>query len=68
MLKRNMYSMKQYAYYFAMPAYTFEKACNAAYADMSRHALRISNKKFKREKKSGMTAVSVFCTKTIQFD
>lgn len=44
MLKRNMYSMKQYAYYFVMPEYTFEKACNAAYADMSRHALRINNK------------------------
>lgn len=43
MINRIKYEMKQYAYYFVMPEYTFDRACNAAYADMSRHALRIAN-------------------------
>lgn len=33
--------MNKYANYFLMPPFEFKRACDMAYADMARHALRI---------------------------
>ena len=36
--------MNKYVNYFLMPPFEFKRACDMAYADMARHALRIDNK------------------------
>lgn len=38
------YKLKKHANYFVLPSYTFDKACNNAYADMARHVLHIVEK------------------------
>lgn len=38
------YKLKKHANYFVLPTYTFDKACNNAYADMARHVLHIVEK------------------------
>ena len=45
--------MNKYANYFLMPPFKFKRACDMAYADMARHALRIDNKP--DEEKKGLS-------------
>lgn len=44
-LEQENYAMNKFAHYFLVPEYNFEKACNAAYADMARHTLQINKDK-----------------------
>lgn len=50
------YKLKKNANYFVLPSYTFDKACNNAYADMARHVLHIVEKEPLEKKSARETA------------
>lgn len=68
--------MNMYANYFLMPPFEFKKACDKAYADMARHALRIDNKlggvkKSLRERATNYLkdrCIALSCCSQIEFD
>lgn len=47
------YKLKKHANYFVLPTYTFDKACNNAYADMARHVLHIVEKPSEKKVSKG---------------
>ena len=65
--------MNMYANYFLMPPFEFKKACDKAYADMARHALRIDNseKKSPRGKATNDLkdrCIALSCSSQAEFD
>lgn len=68
--------MNKYANYFLMPPFEFKRACDMAYADMARHALRIDNKPEEEKKKLREHATdylknrckALSCSSHVEFD
>ena len=68
--------MNKYANCFLMPPFEFKRACDMAYADMARHALRIDNKNEEEKKKLREDAtnylkdrcMALFCSSQAEFD